>query len=252
MSNLTVVHDMTKDQLELIKSTVAKNATTDELNLFLYRCKHMGLDPLKPGQIHFVKYGSGAGTIVVGIDGFRSKAAATGKHSGTKRGVIRDDAGRCVGAWAEVYRSDWQHPAREEVSLFEYNKGGGNWAKMPETMIKKVAEVAALRMAFPDDLGGVYSDDEMDQAAPRSVSSAAPAIEPRATNDIGNGIESGAPYVATFGKYKGLTMPEIKPGDLAEYCDYIIATAKADGKEITGKVDEFLRNADAYLETLNN
>ena len=240
MSNLTVVHDMTKDQLELIKSTVAKNATTDELNLFLYRCKHMGLDPLKPGQIHFVKYGSGAGTIVVGIDGFRSKAAATGKHSGTKRGVIRDDAGRCVGAWAEVYRSDWQHPAREEVSLFEYNKGGGNWAKMPETMIKKVAEVAALRMAFPDDLGGLYSTDEMDQAA-----------APSASND-GDDVEVLAPYIVTFGKYKGSTMAEVKPGDLAEYCDYIIATAKADGKEITGKVDEFLRNADAYLETLNN
>jgi hypothetical protein len=35
---------------------------------------------------------------------------------------------------------------------------------MKETMIKKVAEAAALRMAFPDDLGGTYINEEMAQA----------------------------------------------------------------------------------------
>ncbi|MGE0527859.1 MAG: phage recombination protein Bet, partial [Bdellovibrionales bacterium] len=141
-------HEFTQEQLELIKATVAKGATDNELKLFLYRCKNMGLDPLKPGMVHFVKYGSNPGTIIVGIEGFRSKAARTGKLAGIKRGVLRDAKGKCVGGWCEVYRSDWQHPAREEVSLAEYNTGKSQWAKMPETMIKKVAEVAALRMAF--------------------------------------------------------------------------------------------------------
>lgn len=150
-----------KDDIDLIKSTVAKGATDNELKLFLYRCKNMGLDPLKPGQVHFVKYGNNPGSIIVGIEGFRSKAAATGKLSGIKRGVIRDEKGKVVAGWCEVYRTDWQHPAREEVAFAEYTTGKNLWASKPETMIKKVAEVAALRMAFPDDLGGVYSDDEM-------------------------------------------------------------------------------------------
>jgi phage recombination protein Bet len=156
--------EWTPEQLDLITRTIAKGASKDELQLFLYRCKNLGLDPLKPGQIYFIKYGNSPGTIVVGIEGFRSRAARTGKLSGIKRGAIRNAAGVLVGAFAEIYRSDWKECAREEVPLSEYNTSKGNWAKMPETMIKKVAEAAALRMAFPDDLGGVYTKEEMDQA----------------------------------------------------------------------------------------
>jgi phage recombination protein Bet len=169
MSNSVVAlqtQNWTPEQLKLITDTVAKGATKNELDLFLYRCRNMGLDPLKPGQIHFVKYGQGPGSVVIGIEGFRAIAGRTGKLSGIKRGALKDESGKLVGAWAEVFRSDWQHSAREEVPLSEYNKGSGTWAKMPETMIKKVAEAAALRMAFPDVLGGVYTQEEMDQAEP--------------------------------------------------------------------------------------
>ena len=165
MSNELVKQgELTQAQIELIRKTVARDATNDELKLFLYRAESLGLDPLKPGQIYFIKYGNSPGTIVVGIDGFRAKAVRTGKLSGIKRGVLRNDKGQCIGAWAEIYRSDWQHPAREEVNMQEYNTGKHNWLKMPETMIKKVAECAALRMAFPDDLGGVYAPEETGQA----------------------------------------------------------------------------------------
>lgn len=176
MSNIEVKGKLTPEQLELVKATIAKGATDDEFKLFIHRCETMGLDPLKSGQIHFVKYGNSPGTIVVGIDGFRTKAANTGKHKGTKRGVIRSKDGVCIGAWCEVYRSDWTECAREEVSLNEYNTGKAMWSKMPETMIKKVAEVAALRMAFPDELGGLYSDDEMSQAEHPTTPVHTPAV----------------------------------------------------------------------------
>lgn len=159
-----VATDFTQLQIDLIKRTIAKNATDDELRLFLYRAKNMGLDPLKPGQIYFVKYGNSPGSVVVGLDGFRSIAAKTGKHVGTKRGEIRDEKNKLIGAWAEVYRADWQQPAREEVTLEEYRGATPIWQKMPGTMIKKVAECAALRMAFSTELGGVYAPEEMDQA----------------------------------------------------------------------------------------
>jgi hypothetical protein len=70
--------DFTKEEIDLIKSTVAKGATDPELKLFLYRCKNMELDPLKPGQVHFIKYGSNPGTMVVGIDGFSRQSGAHG------------------------------------------------------------------------------------------------------------------------------------------------------------------------------
>jgi phage recombination protein Bet len=164
MSKELTLTEYTPEQLELIKSTVAKGATNDELKLFLYRAINLGLDPMKPGLIYFIKYGNSPGTVVVGLDGFRSIAAKSGLHSGTERGVTRDDNGKLISAWCKVYRKDWNHPAFEEVPLSEYNTGKALWQKMPETMLKKVAECAALRMAFPDALGGVYEPSEMDQA----------------------------------------------------------------------------------------
>ena len=203
----------TPDQLTLIKKTIAKDATDNELQLFLYRCKNMGLDPLKPGQIHFVKYGQGPGTVVVGIEGFRSIAGRTGKLSGIARGALKDAQGKLIGGWAEVSRKDWAKPAREEVPLSEYNTGRGPWAKMPETMIKKVAEAAALRMAFPDDLGGVYESAEMDQAS-RGVYPEQP--EP------GDGAPNPNPiYTVPFGKHKGYGLGEIQLDELRAYVTHV-------------------------------
>lgn len=156
------LNKLTDEQQDLIRNTVAKNATKDELKLFLYQCNRLGLDPLSK-QVHFVKYGNNPGSIITGIDGFRVVAHRTGKLAGIKRGALKDAQGKLIGGWAEVYRSDWTHPAREEVPLSEYNKGTATWKQMPETMIKKVAEAAALRMAFPSDLSGVYSKEEMDE-----------------------------------------------------------------------------------------
>lgn len=184
MSNFPTLTEMTPDQIQLIKRTIAKNATDDELKLFLYRAKILGLDPFKPGQIHFVKYGTSPGQIVVGIEGIRSIAARTGKLAGINRGVIKDESGKLMGAWCEVRRHDWTHPAREEVPFSEFTTGKNLWATKPETMIKKVAEATALRMAFPDDLGGVYEESEFDKGpSSQDVQTARIALEQPETGD---------------------------------------------------------------------
>lgn len=269
-------HEMTEDQVALIKKTIAKNATDDELRLFLYQCKRLGLDPLSK-QIHFVKYGNSPGTVITGIDGFRLVAHRTGKLSGIKRGAIRNDNGVLVGGWAEVYRSDWTHPAREEVPLAEYNKGSGNWKTMPETMIKKVAEAAALRMAFPSDLSGIYSDDEMDQATPVKDVSTKPqtahitppnaavtdgvlttkAVKvPAADNPVAKPavIEQGpfaGDYVINFGNWEvGKALKNIDPTKLEEYILFLEAEAKKRGKTITGPMAAFIQQASYYLNTI--
>ncbi len=161
--------DWSESELALIQQTVAQNATPEELQLFLYTAKARGLNPLLK-QIHFIKRRQKrgdrwveTGTVQTGIDGFRLIANRTGKLRGIERGTKRDEAGHLY-AWARVWREDWEHPAYEEVSLAEYGSDTALWLRMPEQMLKKCAEVAALRMAFPEDLSGLYSHEEMDQA----------------------------------------------------------------------------------------
>lgn len=165
----------TPEQMQYIRNKVCKYADDAELTQFFYRCSVLKLDPLMPGQIYFFKFKKrnpkpgedeySPGTIVVGVDGFRSLAQRTGLLSGIRRGVIRNAKGECTGGWADVYRKGWDQPAHLEVSLKEYaDPWKDAWKNMPESMIQKVAEVAALRMAFPEALGGIYSHEEMDQA----------------------------------------------------------------------------------------
>lgn len=242
----------TGPQMKLITDVVARGATPDELKLFLYRCEKMGLDPLKAGQIFFIKYGTGPGTIVVGIEGFRSRAARTGKHQGTKRGVLRDDGGKCVGAWAKVYKDGWLHPAETEVALVEYSTEKNNWADMPETMIQKVAEAAALRMAFPDELGDVYTPEEMDKksGAPRPIVGDQPTIY--------DGQEP-TDYRVTFGQWKKksieelLVDPKIGPEAVAKYIAYLedpaqVAKRKPEQAPLVADFIERASDAIAALE----
>lgn len=231
--------DYTPEQIKLITEVVAKGATQDELKLFLYRCQNLGLDPLKPGLIHFVKYGSGPGSIVIGIDGFRARANRTGKLAGINRGVVRDNNGKCVGAWAEVHRSDWSHPAREEVTLAEYNTGKAMWARMPETMIKKVAEAAALRMAFPDELGGVYSTEEMDQAEKHKVE---PLKNEELPVENTEGDNPGSYVIKVGKKYIGKRLCEVPTNLLLDYAAWLEKQ-----QDLTPPAREFITKVEEYV-----
>ncbi len=262
--DLIVKEQFSETDLQLIKDTVAKNATTAELNLFLYRAKAMGLNPLKPGQIYFVKYGTSAGTIVVGLDGFRSLAAKTGKHRGTRRGVTKDAEGNLIGGWAEVSREGWIHPARADVSLAEYGKNQGNWKTMPETMITKVAECAALRMAFPDELGGVYGEDERivtEQAPPvvRHVDAQIENLTDRPEfetvidhyEDITNQPIPEVVYVfKTGGTRKGKPVSSFSQERLNTFIGEVDKLVDA-GKDIPGDVMFDYNAALEYLEGIN-
>jgi phage recombination protein Bet len=173
----------TPEQTQLISTTIAPGCSNDELRLFAYACQRTGLDPFSK-QIYAIKRG-GKMTIQAGIDGLRSIAERTGQLDGSETLWCGDD-----GVWTDVWLGNkppaaakttiWRkgagHPFTGVARFQDYNAGQGLWTKMGATMIAKCSEALALRKAFPADLSGVYSTDEMDQAVePVTVTSVAPA-----------------------------------------------------------------------------
>lgn len=168
MSNELQKIEFSAEQLELIKSQIAKDATKDELQLFLYQCKRTALDPLTR-QIYFVKRG-GRMTIQTSIDGFRVIAERSGFYAGQDEPVFTYKAdGNILKCAITVYKfspNGQRYPAAVGVAFYdEYYPNPVNLQKtLKHTMIAKVAEALALRKAFPQDLSGLYTSEEMQQA----------------------------------------------------------------------------------------
>jgi phage recombination protein Bet len=173
----------TPEQTQLISTTIAPGCSNDELRLFAYACQRTGLDPFSK-QIYAIKRG-GKMTIQAGIDGLRSIAERTGQLDGSETLWCGDD-GQWTDVWlgskppaaakTTIWRKGAGHPFTGVARFQDYNAGQGLWSKMGATMIAKCSEALALRKAFPADLSGVYSTDEMDQAVePVTVTSIAPA-----------------------------------------------------------------------------
>lgn len=173
------------DQIDLIKSVYAKGATDLELKLFVEVAQRMGLDIFRK-QIYMTKrWDTDAGREVMqiqtGIDGYRTSAAATKLYDGQLGPLWCGEDG----VWKDVWLSD-KPPAAAKVATLrkgcrepfwgvahyrEYvqTKKDGTpnrmWKTMVANQLAKCAEALSLRKAFPAELSGVYTAEEMDQAS---------------------------------------------------------------------------------------
>lgn len=168
-----------REQLDLIKRTVAAGTSDDEFALFVEVCRLTGLNPFAR-QIYAIMRRQNEGgqwvskmTIQTGIDGYRVLAARSGALAGIDDPTYdTEDGDHPNRASITVYRlvAGERMPFSATARWREYaalNKDGhpvAMWARMPWLMLGKVAEALALRRAFPAELSGVYTSDEMAQA----------------------------------------------------------------------------------------
>lgn len=151
-----------------------------EVVMFMNLCRFAGLNPWLR-EAYIIKYGNEPATMVTGKEAFMKRADANPEYEGMESGVVvttEENAityrvgtiilpgEQLIGGWAEVWRRGRSHSCRVEVSFDEYagrKKDGtlnSQWAKKPATMIRKVAQVQALRETFPTMLGGMYAAEE--------------------------------------------------------------------------------------------
>ena len=173
-----------KDRALLGKGLCAK-CTADEFELFAETCNKTGLDPFMR-QIYPVfrpdrKANRDVMQIQVSIDGMRLVAERSGRYAGQ---VGPFWCGK-DGAWKDVWLSDREYPVAAKVGVMRHDfsevlwaaarfqsyvqtkfdgKPNQMWGKFPDVMIAKCAEALALRKAFPMELSGLYSTEEMSQA----------------------------------------------------------------------------------------
>lgn len=205
VSNRTQVIEFNDEQLALIKSTVARDTTNDQLSLFLYTCKRSGLDPLAR-QIYCVVDKKGRMTIQTAIDGYRLIADRTGKYAGQVGPFWCGGDGVWQDVWLKktppaaakvgVLKSNFKEPLWGIANFEDYAQKypDGNlthaWAKMPSLMIAKCAESLALRKAFPQELSGILTSDEMQQADNQQQERALPNnLTPEALKSLQREIE---------------------------------------------------------------
>lgn len=214
MSNALVRYEMNDEQVGLVKRMIAKDATNDELQLFLHQCQRTGLDPFSKQIYAISRYSKDAGrkvmAIQVSIDGARLIAERTGKYDNQEGPYWCGEDGQWVDVWLAktppraakvlVYKVGSNRATTGIAHWDEYHDSRSSfWQSKPALMLAKCAEMLALRKAFPQELSGLYVQEEMGQADVIEVDGKPVDAEPamKEVRQIANPFDDTTPYYVT-------------------------------------------------------
>jgi len=160
-----------EEKVIIRKQFFPQTATVEDMVYCINVAKQLGLNPLLK-EIYFIERkakinGNWVSKIepMLGRNSYLTIAHRTGKLDGieVEHTIAKVPKRKASGEWvyvdelvaqAKVYRKDMSHPIKVRVVYDEYvqKKRDGTvtqfWAKMPVTMLEKVAESQALRKAF--------------------------------------------------------------------------------------------------------
>jgi len=181
---------VTEAQWRTLCHSLYPGADPQSVLMVIDYCAARKLDPLKkpchivPMEVKDARSGAYGWRDVVmpGIYELRTTAQRTGDylgHSEPTYGPEQECYGVLAPAWCALTVFRWNEKAqqsvpfpvrvlfREAVAVTKDKRTGelkanARWTKAPVQMLTKCAEAAALREAFPDELGGEVTAEEMD------------------------------------------------------------------------------------------
>lgn len=230
-----------REQLQLLKDTIAKGSTDIEFKFGMEICHRKKLDAFSK-QIYFIKRWDATlkrevMTIQIGIDGLRLIAQRTGRYQGQEGPYWCGPDGKWSDAWLAthppaaakvgVFREGFKQPLysvalySEYVQLNKEGKPNSMWAKMPANQLAKCSEGLALRKAFPEELSGLYVSEEMGQAD-NDLPQPAPAAPgeqdaPDAVKIMWSAMRGIAEVCKVFAELKNRMIVVMGPGGETEY-----------------------------------
>ena len=176
---------LNEPQWRTLMNSLYPGAKAESVLMVVDYCAARKLDPLKrpchivPMEVKDPKTGTYTWRDVVlpGIYELRTTAQRSGVylgHSTPEYGPLETTAGVPAPAWCAMTFYRWnrdvgvraEYPVRvwfrEVVAVTKEKKANSRWAKAPVQMLTKCCEAAGLREAFPDEIGGEQTAEEMD------------------------------------------------------------------------------------------
>lgn len=179
---MRVARKFTPEEVALIHRTQMSGASKDDVALFVATCERTGLDPfarqIMPSSRNTQRNNVWVTvwTWIVTIDGLRKIAVDSGDYEGQEGpfwcgpdGVwheIWTKADPCYAAKVLVHRKGFRVGlsgiAKYDAYVQKKKDGNPNqvWATLGDHMTAKCAEALALRRAYPNEMAGLYTEDE--------------------------------------------------------------------------------------------
>jgi len=234
--------------------------TDSEVMLFLELCKRQRLDPFVTGEVFLIKYKEGVpAQTVVGYNTYKRRAEENPNYLGKEEGIVvqrgndivkKDGAclypqEKLLGGWCKVsyLKNNYQVYSYKECEMSEYRQDNTMWRTKPAMMICKVAVSQALRDAFPKEMNGLYTAEEL---APKEAKES--DFEPVMIGEVKLG-EIQSPIISTEDRKELFAKVKDKLGSESG-TEWLKEQVKALGLDSTTKLTE--DNLKALYENLDN